>query len=273
MSSPLQNKILKALFVALKPITRTLLRAGVGYREFSDIAKAAFIDEATIEYGLRGRPTNISRVAVMTGISRKEIRKIRENGLDSLIDYTVSISPGALVLQHWHTDIEYSDKDGNPVVIDFENGDISFTSLVRKYAGDIPAGAMRTELKRIGAIRVLEDGTLMVLKREFVPPGLDDRLALGFDSIIQSAAETLAHNCNPENKDDLSFQQIWGVTTIDPSYFPEVKKVARARLTEFGRSFDDYLSKLEQPLDSGNISGREVGIGLYYYELPPNKDK
>jgi hypothetical protein len=272
MSSPLQNKILKALFVALKPITRTLLRAGLGYREFSDIAKAAFIDEATIEYGLRGRPTNISRVAVMTGISRKEIRKIRESSFENLIEYTVSISPGALVLQHWHTDTEYSDKDGNPIVIDFENGGKSFTSLVRKYAGDIPAGAMRTELKRIGAVQELEGGELMVLKREFVPPGLDDRLALGLDSIIQSAAETLSHNCDPENANDLSFQQIWGVTTIDPDNFPEIKRVARARLTEFGRSFDNYLSELEQPFDGENSSGREVGIGLYYYELPPNKD-
>jgi hypothetical protein len=273
MSSPLQSKILKALFVAMKPISRTLLRAGVGYREFSDIAKAAFIDEATAEYGLRGRPTNISRVAIMTGISRKEIGRIRSAGLNRLVDYTVNISPGALVLQHWHTDSEFTDQEGLPLSLDFDGRDISFVSLVRKYAGDIPAGAMRTELKRMGAIEEFADRKLKVLKREFVPSGLDDRLALGLDSIIHSAAETLAYNCDPENKNDLSFQQIWGVSTINPDRFPEVKKVARERLTEFGRSFDDYLSTLEQPAGDENIPSREVGVGLYYYELPYNDGK
>jgi len=271
MSSPLQNKILKALFVALKPIARSLLRAGVGYREFSDVAKAAFITEASTEYGLRGRLTNVSRVAVMTGISRKEVRRIREDSLENLIDYVVGISPGALILQHWHTDAEFTGSVGEPRVLDFDGGENSFASLVRKYAGDIPSGAMRTELKRIGAIEELDDKRLMVLKREFVPVGLDDRLALGFEAIIQSAAETLAHNCKPGNEGDLSFQQIWGVSTIDPEHFPEIKKVARERLTEFGRSFDDYLSTLEQPVDAENHPGREVGVGLYYYDMPSEK--
>ena len=79
MSSPLQNKILKALFVALKPLAKSMLRAGIGYREFSDIAKAAFVLEASEGYGLRGRATNISRVAIMTGIARKEVKKVRDN--------------------------------------------------------------------------------------------------------------------------------------------------------------------------------------------------
>ena len=70
--------VLRALLVALKPIAKMLLRNGIGYREFAEIAKSAFVDVATSEYGLRGRPTNISRVAVMTGVTRKEVRRIRD---------------------------------------------------------------------------------------------------------------------------------------------------------------------------------------------------
>jgi hypothetical protein len=268
MSSPAHSKILTALFVALKPIARSLLRAGIGYREFSDIAKAAFVGEASSEYGIRGRPTNISRIAIMTGVSRKEVKKLRESSLDNLIDYAVSISPGALVLQHWHTDANYIDGHRKPLELDFDSGDFSFSSLVKQYAGDIPPGAMRTELKRIGALKELANKKLMVLKREFVPIGMHDRLALGLEAIIHSAAETLAFNCEPENEKDLSFQQIWGVSTIDPEYFPAIKKVARERLTEFGRSFDDYLSEFEDPNAGKRLPRREVGVGLYYYEIP-----
>ena len=77
MQNDIQRQILGAILLVLKPLARALLRAGVGYREFSEIAKTAFVETATVDYGLRGRPTNISRVAVMTGLTRKEVRRIR----------------------------------------------------------------------------------------------------------------------------------------------------------------------------------------------------
>ena len=73
MQNTMQRQILNALLVALRPLARALLRAGIGYREFAEISKSAFVDIATKDYGLRGRPTNISRVAVMTGLEAAEV--------------------------------------------------------------------------------------------------------------------------------------------------------------------------------------------------------
>ena len=271
MTSQLQSRILKALFAALRPLAKTLLRAGIGYREFSEAAKAAFITEATEGFGVRGRATNISRVAVMTGLSRKEVKRIRDEGLDDYLKYTVAISPGALVLQFWHTDPKYSDESGRPNVLDFDGPDCSFSSLVKGCAGDIPPGAIRAELIRIGAVKELPGKKLIALKRDFVPSGLDERLILGLDAIIQSTAQTLSHNCDPKNVDDLFFQQLWGVNTISPKYFNEIKNEARERLTEVGKGFDDYLATFEALSQAETSVGAEVGIGLYYYEMPTNE--
>ncbi len=78
MQNDIQRQILGAFLIALRPIARIFLGFGMGFKEFSDIAKTSFVDVATSEYGLRGRPTNISRVAVMTGLTRKEVRRVRE---------------------------------------------------------------------------------------------------------------------------------------------------------------------------------------------------
>ena len=78
-----------AFFVVLKPIARILLRYGIGFREFAEVAKSAFVDVATAEYGIRGRPTNISRVAVMTGLTRKEVRRLRDQLQDADQAYTI----------------------------------------------------------------------------------------------------------------------------------------------------------------------------------------
>lgn len=66
MQDKTQKQILKAFFLVLRPIAKILLRYGIGYREFAEVVKSALVDVATDEYGIRGRPTNISRVAVMT---------------------------------------------------------------------------------------------------------------------------------------------------------------------------------------------------------------
>ena len=81
MQDDTQRQIHSVILLVLRPIARLLLRGGIGYREFSEISKTAFVQVATKDYGLRGRPTNISRVAVMTGLTRKEVRRIRDKEL------------------------------------------------------------------------------------------------------------------------------------------------------------------------------------------------
>ncbi|MFQ5608658.1 MAG: DUF6502 family protein, partial [Woeseiaceae bacterium] len=62
MASPIQEKILEGIFGVICSIARIFLRYNIGYREFSDLSKAAFVQVATESYGIRGRPTNVSRV-------------------------------------------------------------------------------------------------------------------------------------------------------------------------------------------------------------------
>ena len=71
MQDRIQQEILRGMLLVLRPMARILLRFGIGFKEFNEVAKAAFVDVASADFGIRGRPTNISRVAVMTGLTRK----------------------------------------------------------------------------------------------------------------------------------------------------------------------------------------------------------
>ena len=78
MSEMIKQRVLNAFLLVMRPVVRILLRYGIGYREFAEITKTAFVDIASSDFGIRGRPTNISRVAVMTGLTRKEVRRLRD---------------------------------------------------------------------------------------------------------------------------------------------------------------------------------------------------
>jgi len=261
----IQGKILGGLYLALIPIVRCLLRSGIGYREFAKICKVAFVKVATEDYGIRGRPTNISRVAVMTGLTRKEVKKVRDSDIAD-ISQLYFTSPPSEVLNQWHTDSEYLTDDSRPKVIPYEGPTCSFTALVKRRAGDIPPGAMRTELKRVGAIEELSDGMLKVIKRAFVPSGVDDRLLEGLYA-LRTLADTVSFNSNRESLTDTRFQQIAETYLFDSSRLPELRKVSRKKLQSYSDDFMNLLSKNE--VDELNVEddGISVGLGIYYFEV------
>ena len=245
MQNDIQRQILGAFLLALRPIARIFLRFGMGFREFSDIAKTAFVDVATNEYGLRGRPTNISRVAVMTGLTRKEVRRVREkieNGDQSVV---VKSTPLGEMLHRWHADNEYLDSAGRPVVLKFSGEGVSFSSLARKYGGDIPPGAMRTELKRVGAVIEDEHGNLRVVSRVVHPKGEHEKLVTAVVHAIYPLVSTIAHNVNPNRDDDTWAQFNTYSQSIRKIDVPRLRRISLDRLTALAESIDDLFIAYE----------------------------
>lgn len=267
-----QKRILEALYRVMRQIARILLRSGIGYREFAEVAKTAFVDVASSDYGLRGRPTNISRVAVMTGLTRKEIKRIRskiENQEASRVYRTV---PASDVLHFWHTDPAYLDDRGRPLALRFGHEKISFSSLVKQYGGDIPPGAMRTELKRVGAIEEDDQGRLRALQRSFSLPTSSEKIAEGLVGIT-ALAQTVVHNAEtPQTGLETYTQRTVETRQISAEDAKRIRRIANNRLVEFSESMDDLFGAHEA-LHKGKVEKLDgptvIGVGLYYFEDEP----
>lgn len=267
MQDTAQREILQALLVALRPLARALLRAGIGYREFEEISKTAFVDVSTRDYGLRGRPTNISRVAVMTGLTRKEVRRIREKSESGEETLVVRSTPMSLILHRWYTEKEYLAKSGTPRDLPFDGEGATFSTLVRKFGGDIPPGAMRTELKRIKAVEELDDGTLRVLKRNVSDLGVHDRIINGLANQLYAATLTLANNVWREDGDDAWIQRTAATSCVRNSDLPRIRRITAERLSDFIWSIDDLFAAYETLYDADSEkSEKAVGIGVFYFE-------
>ena len=268
MQDKIKKQILDAFFVVLRPIAKILLRYGVGFREFAEVAKTAFVDVATTEYGIRGRPTNISRVAVMTGLTRKEVRRLRsqlEEGRDSV---ALKTTPLTTVLHRWHSEDRYLDGEGRPATLPFTGNEPSFSSLVKEFGGDIPPGAMRTELKRVGALVEDDDGFVKAIRRVVHPKVEHDNLCASLLHGAYPLLSTIAHNTLPSR-----VEPTWGQFTaftadIAESELPRIRRISADRLGEIVESFDDtfiaYENKAgDEAIDSLN---RPVAVGVFYFE-------
>jgi len=206
MKEKQQKTILNAFQLVLRPIVRVLLRYGIGYNEFAESVKLAYVDVGTTDFGIRGRPTNISRVAVMTGLTRKEVRRLRtrmESGADSVV---VKSTPITEILHRWHAEEEFLDDKGGPAPLPFVGPVGSFSALVKKFGGDVPAGAMRTELKRVGAIAENIDGSISVKRRSFWPTDQTEKLESALVHHVYPLMSSVAHNTDPKNESDVMAQ-------------------------------------------------------------------
>ena len=259
MRDDIQRQILGAFLVVLKPVARILLRYGIGFREFSEIAKTAFVDVASSDFGLRGRPTNISRVAVMTGLTRKEVRRIRDKITAG--KHTVIVKPTPMwdILHYWHADREFLDSAGRPLDLPFTGERRSFSSLVRQYGGDIPPGAMRTELKRVGAIEEDHEGNLSVVKRTFRPKG---------DHDVYPLIATVSHNTDPDRVGSTWAQRIAFSQDVKTDDIPRLKRIAADRIGAFSESIDDLFmayEALNEPASKDEHKST-IAVGVFYFE-------
>lgn len=267
MQEKLKQQVLDAFLLVLRPVVKILLRYGIGVSEFSEIVKKSYVDVATTEYGIRGRPTNISRVAVMTGLTRKEVRRLRNSIETGEVSLSVKTTPIAEILHRWHAEDDFLDEKGRPAALVFREGTNSFSELVKRFGGDVPPGAMRTELKRIGSVVEDENGYLRVLKRTVVPSDQTDKL---ITSLVHSAyplMSTIVENSATESSPAGLAQFAAYSTQISTGDLKRLRRISHDRLSDMAESFDDLFMAYETLHDSAEESeSTVVSVGLYYFE-------
>lgn len=274
MQANQQKKILRAFHLVLRPIVKILLRYGVGYNEFAEAVKTVFVEVGSSEFGIRGRPTNISRVAVMTGLTRKEVRRLRskiENGDEEL---AVRTTPITEILSRWHSEVDFLDRKGRPSTLSYSGESFSFSELVRRFGGDVPPGAMRTELKRMDLIEEHDDGSLSVRSRSLHPQDSTDNLLTSLVHCAYPLLSTVARNTEPaQARGEGNAQFVTYSLSINELDRARVKRISYDRLSEVAVSFDDLFAAYDSS-DSASASKKEspvVMVGLYYFEeVDPN---
>lgn len=274
MNSTLQNRLIQCISSCLRPLVRIMLRSGIGYRQFAELAKLAFVQEASGEKGSRGRQTNLSRVAIRTGISRKEVARLqsqiegRSDASSTARGVDFNSVHAARVLQLWHSDPRFIDSDGSPKKLPFADDGIDFSSIVKAAGGDVPPGAVRAEMLSANAVVELDDGTLKPTKRYFVPADVGEELLVGFTHMVIPVLEGLARNTDYRCTDPF-IQRLVYSDRLAPRVVPLFRKQARERVSDFVQSVDDWLSSNEIP-DSQVHSPCRYGVGVFYYEGLPS---
>jgi len=273
--SKIQDALLSALEAILRPIVKLMLQSGISYSEFASVAKSVFVQIATAEYMRRGRPANFSQVSAMTGISRKEVSRMRKGQSEDRWTPNMEASPVNAILHEWHFDPDFSDGAGNARALPFE-GPRSFATLVARYVGDIPAGAMRTTLQKAGLVTQGSDGLLSVSQPFFYPRTFDEHFIGQIGFSMSNLGSNVVHNAMLHQRSDLTDEQkaekswlergVWSAH-LDEAGAARLKAWVNHAVPRFLEGANHVIGEAELPRSRRAArTPRAVGVGVYYYE-------
>jgi uncharacterized protein DUF6502 len=269
-SRELRTRVLDALGRLLEPIVLLLLKSGITWREFADLAKVKFVQVATKEFGIRGRPTNASRVAILTGIDRRDVRKLRAVTEERPVVVALGfMSKPTQVLDGWFHDPNFRTASGEPRDLQVSEGLDSFAALVRRYTPGIPHVAMIKELRAVGAIEELPDGRVRALKRNYIPRELADNQIRLWGSVLQDIGTTLEHNLMGKPSERPRFERRALSLTVEASALPEFEALLAAEGQALLERIDDWLAAHQADPSTSARAPLRLGVGLYQILDPP----
>ncbi|MDH5541086.1 MAG: DUF6502 family protein [Rhizobacter sp.] len=258
-----------AVLHLLRPLVRVLLRHGMAYDEFSELARRAYVDVAERDFAITGRKQTGSRISVITGLNRKEVARLQ--ALNSTGDpaeavFAHAMNRAAKVAAGWLH--EHRAADGTPAPLDAEG----FAQLVRRHSGDMPARAVLDELRVSGAVHGDEGGLLHLAPQGYVPQATDERK---ITLLGQHAADLLGaidHNLSHPPEQAYLQQRVFA------EHIPADRiEQLRAALRATGQQALTDARELLVDNDAGDAAlkpgARRVTLGVYYFEddaAPPS---
>lgn len=133
------------------------------------LARGAFVRAAAANSRLKNGKVNHSKVAAITGLPRKEIRRMLTRTGACLEPDPATRMPSERVVQGWLTDQRFLTRKGDPQSLPFAGARFSFRQLVKEYGGDISPGAVLEDLVGSRKVRHVGDRLKLQISKLTIP--------------------------------------------------------------------------------------------------------
>ena len=255
----------------LKPLIATLIKRGVGYIAMRDLLKQVYIEEA-LRCHDEQTPATDSTLSVMTGINRREVKRLRADIKTSPGEEKsamTGVNMAARVVATWSSAAQFRDETGAPRPLAVHGADgKDFDSLLRVAKVDVRARTIIGELERAGAVKMGDDDRLLLLRNSYTPSVPEEKmlfLSANVGDHLRAALSNLEGNTPPFIERALFQNRLSGE-------WLEGLRSHFARMAEqFLRDANEALLKesvagTDSPPPALSAAPKRMRLGVYYYE-------
>lgn len=265
MADSVKDHLRGALSLMLKPLVRLLIAQGVTHAEFTETAKEVYVETVLRHFEDAGR-INKSRIAILTGLTRKEVKNVIDKTLDSTIPEKTFSRPER-VLTGWFSDPAYTGPYGIPLELPYESeepGDPSFSVLVRQYSGDMPPRQMLKELLISGSV-IEVDGKYKAVRRRYKFSELSPEFIKRLGEVGYRVFSTAAKNIDKQMEGSGYFDRmVFADEGCNDEVIAMFDEYIKHRGQEFLEEIDVWFSSRKENKKAGQ-ERKETGLYMVHY--------
>jgi hypothetical protein len=275
MTSTSGQQLLYALRRVLRPIVRILIRAGIRFDEFADLARGVYVESAMRDGLDHASNLTRARISVVTGVTRQQVNYYIDN--DGALPSASPTLAGVLVevLQKWHTDPQYVGPYGIPLELEFEvSSGRSFRSLVAMVDAKASAGIVLEELLRVGSVTYSGEKYFRAVSRYFMmPEPMSPQQVEYFGNTLTRLAKTLEFNMSPRNSQKRLERFVVADRGLPEEIIPLFASYARDRTSEFLLDLDNWLTPYSSSEDTDRSPRVGTGVNVFLYVDPTSDEQ
>lgn len=173
-----QQALLAALGHLLKPFAKLSLAKGIPIQAVEELVRQAYVNAATQACEGAANPDRLtSRISTMTGLTRREVRRIQD---DPTPELPITRSIASDVLTYWTSKTDYVNKAGKPIAIPRQGENASFESLANSVTKDVHPRSVLAEMIRLNLVKHHQSNDMVELIEEIFVPTNDWAQMVGF---------------------------------------------------------------------------------------------
>ena len=249
-----------------------VLSYGVTADDISEVFRSLYLELLSQRLGEQGRPATVSRLALMAGLTRTEVERLRSLNSERLqlrSQGTRKYDRLSRLLTVWHDDSRFSTPYGAPLDLSLqpEKGFRNFVEVVEAAGAGLNASLVLDELLAAGCVEVHSQKFVRCINRVFIPAGVDVSRIVRFGQQVAALNSTLAHNLLRSSGEQPYYER--SLVTGRPVR-GEFKGVALQYLNTTFQQFFDQMDRWweSQEEEFADPSGKRHGFGVFFYEEP-----
>ena len=260
-----QAALVKAVNLLCKPLIRLLIEKGVTFPQFRELMKALYVEVADEHFSLHNIKPSDSRVFVLTGVHRKDIKRLRQQLEQENQQITSSASLSGEIVARWTSMPEYLDKKGKPrQLLKIEkNSEPGFNQLVCSVNKDVRPKAILDEWLRLNIVHIKDDYVVLnqsafVTNKEFT------EMAYYLGHNVHDHMASCVNNILAE--DDPMLERSVYYASLSEDSVNKLRTIASKKGNELLQHVNKQAIKLYDADKLRDDANYRMRLGVYWYQ-------
>lgn len=214
--SKTQAALVKAVTLLCKPLIRLLIEKGMTFPQFRELMKELYVEVADAHFSLDAKKPSDSRIFVLTGVHRKDIKRIRLQAESEKPSVTSSASLSGEIVARWSSMPDYLDNKGKPrqLLKSGKNNEPGFEQLVSSVSKDVRPRVILEEWLRLNIVH-MKDDYVVLNKSAFVTNKEFNEMAYYLGHNVHDHLASCVNNILDEDKPMLERSVYYASLTKD----------------------------------------------------------